>query len=157
MDNRKSQSLGLLAQIHKVIIKRKEIDVRWKCTKQVQDVVTTVVSDYSFTLHRGAQKNLFLFVVDHSMWEDLQLAASLLQQVQVFRMGHDRFAKIDGAIHNRLFLFPLKDAGNDGLGSDAVAAVVNHDRAKGVEAFEVNGVVHLDALQVVPRCDKCGS
>ena len=46
------------------------------------------------------------------MRHDLELAARLLQEVDVLGVGDDRLAKVDGAVHHALLLLALKDAWN---------------------------------------------
>ena len=77
------------------------------------------------------------------MRHDLELAAGLLEEVDVLGVGDDRLAKVDGSVDDALLLLSLQDTWDDGLGGDAVAAVVHHHGAQGVEALEVHSVVHL--------------
>lgn len=144
--------LRLLAQLHSLDLE--EVDVGREGAEEVKDVVASVVPDDSLVLDRGAQLHLLALVSDHLVRKDLQLVAGLLQQVQVLALRDNRLAEVNGAADDGLLLLPLQDAGDDRLGGDPVAPVVEHHHgAQGEQALQVHRVVDLDALQVVPRGD----
>lgn len=58
-------------------------------------------------------------------------------------------SEVNATINDALFLLLLEDAWDDGLGCDAVAAVVHDDGAQRVQAGCVHSAVYAHALEVV--------
>ena len=75
--NRKTHSFHGSVEI--VIVKDKEVDVRRESAKEIQDVMSTVVSYYSFALYRRTQLELFSSRVQHFVRQDFQLMCCFAQ------------------------------------------------------------------------------
>merc|ERR1719295_2198747 len=146
-----AEGLRLLRQLHPLHFQK--VHVRWEGAEQVKDVIAAVVANDPLALDRAAQLHLLSLVVDHLVRQNLQLVSSLLQQVKVLALSDNSLAKVNAAVHNRLLLLPLKDSWDDGLGSHPVAAVVKHHCPKGKQALQVDCVVDLHPLKVIPRGD----
>lgn len=85
----------------------------------------------------------------YSRVTDLEWPAGLLQQLQVFAVRHDCLPKVDGAVDDALLLLSLQDTRDDGLGCDAVASVVHHDRPQSVQTLHVHSPVSPYSIQVI--------
>lgn len=56
-----------------------KVDIWWEGSEQIQNVVTTVVANYSLALDRRTQFDLLVLLIYHMMWQDFQLLTSLVQ------------------------------------------------------------------------------
>lgn len=109
-----------------------------KGTKQIENIMPSVVADYAFALDRRANLDVFVFLVNHFVRHNLQQLAGLAEQLQVLVVRDDRLAEVDGAVHHRLFLLAFENTGNDALRGDAIAAIVDDDRAQRVQPFDID-------------------
>lgn len=128
---------------------RQEIEIGREGAQKVQDVMAAVVTNYTFTFHRGANLHRGVFLVEHSMLLHFQRATGLLQKLQILGVRHYSLAKVNGSVDDALLLFSLQDARNDGLRGYAVTPVVHHHCAKGVEPLHVYSAVRPYPVQVI--------
>jgi len=154
MLNGESHFGELLAQLH--ILKLQEIHIWWEGAQQVEYIVTSIVANDALALDGGAQLDGLIPLIEHRVWQYLQMLARQTQQLQIFGMTEDCLAKIYGAIDNRLFLFPLQNAGYDGLGGDTIATIINDNGAESVETFDIHSIVDAHAMEIVTWRHKGG-
>lgn len=61
---------------------RQEVEVRWKCEQQVQNVVTAIVTHDALAFHRGTQLYSGVVFVKHKVPLHSQMLAGFVQEHQ---------------------------------------------------------------------------
>lgn len=131
------------------MFRSKKVGITRSHAEKIQRIDATISPDQTFGGGRSGERDdvamgvgqlMFLVTNDFSHFSHVGGARS---------GGHQRIVGESGTVDKAGRGFGVENAGNDSLGHDAPAAIVNDGGGHAVQALDVDGVEETQALQVV--------